>query len=216
MISKRSMGCELREVPLAKRFRQNLADALLANELSARRVGSLASDAALAGAAHVQDIADRGTQEGRNASRDLLRRLLKGNQWPDLYFAPITVLSPLTGADEQHDLAMMLPHEVIEVVCRLNQDRSKTHAREAMDVKDLAHLRHVEGQTSVPAGTFVCASTSLKCTRSLTSIASRAWVFDRSRLSVQTTSITSCGSSMARSCCSSSPVKGFRAVIGAK
>ena len=65
------------------------------------RVGPLAADATLAGAANVGDLGERGT--GPDASRDMLRRLLKGSKWP-------TVLNPTTGDDEVHTLPMVLPH----------------------------------------------------------------------------------------------------------
>ena len=36
------------------------------------------------------------------------------------------------GEDDHHDLPMTFPHAVIEVVCTMNQDRAKTHSREAL------------------------------------------------------------------------------------
>ena len=75
MISKRSLGCELRHVPLAKRFRRNLADTYLGNELSASRTVSLAGDAVLAGTQNVADIAT--AAHPKNQARDLMRKLLK-------------------------------------------------------------------------------------------------------------------------------------------
>ena len=102
MLSKRSLGCEMRQVPVAKRFRRDLSDVMLANELSAHRVGHLAHTAALAGASHVDDLAAIG--QNANPSRDLLRRLLKGSKWPTLYHAAITVQNPVNGDLQQHHL----------------------------------------------------------------------------------------------------------------
>ena len=153
MIAKRSLGCDLRDVPINKRFRRDLSDAMLANELSAARIGSLASNATLAGAAHVGDLGTRGT--GANPSRDLIRRLLKGSQWPEPYFAAVEVVNPTTNDVEEHYLPFMLPHEVIHNICRLNANRVKTHRRDLLDSRDLEHLNLVEQATQAPPGSLL-------------------------------------------------------------
>ena len=153
MFAKRSLGCDLREVPVAKRFRLDLADALLANELSGQRVGTMATNAALAGAANVSDLGARGS--GDHACRNMIRRLLKGSKWPDLYHAPVTVVSPVSGDDEVHFLPMCLPHEVVQVICTRNPDRQRTHGRAGLDAKDLHHLDLVETQCGVAPGSVL-------------------------------------------------------------
>ena len=76
MLSKRSLGCERRELPVAKRFRANLSDLFLSNAVGASRMASLAADAAGSGSRGVDDFARAGS--GPNAHRNLMRRLLKG------------------------------------------------------------------------------------------------------------------------------------------
>ena len=59
MLSKRARpGTDA--VPLAKRFRRNVADLVLNNEISAGRAQDLSADAQAAGARHVEDFAAAG------------------------------------------------------------------------------------------------------------------------------------------------------------
>ena len=56
MLSKRSLGLDLRDLPPKKKFRANLGDLVLSNTISAERASSLFSDAASSGARHGPDL----------------------------------------------------------------------------------------------------------------------------------------------------------------
>ena len=56
MWQKRGVAKDLKELPPSKRFRANLADAFLSNQLSRQRTQSIIDDAALAGVEGVGDL----------------------------------------------------------------------------------------------------------------------------------------------------------------
>ena len=74
MLSKNKRGYDETAIPQHKRFRQNLADAYLAGQVTAARAASLFTDAEAAGATGVEDLARLG---GKDANRSLRRKLLK-------------------------------------------------------------------------------------------------------------------------------------------
>ena len=86
MFSKKELP-SLDGLPAAKRFRNNMADLCMGNEISSQRVLTVLQDAAAAGAQGIADLlgntssssASAATKESqkRNAGRDLTRRLLK-------------------------------------------------------------------------------------------------------------------------------------------
>ena len=73
-----------------KRFRNNLADLFLAGGVSALRTTSLFRDAAEANTENVSDLAS--VSMGPHAQRDLQRKLLAGNAWPQLYSGNVHIL----------------------------------------------------------------------------------------------------------------------------
>ena len=85
-------------IPPSKRLRSNLGDLLLSNKISGQRAQEIFSDAALAGASHVADLAKGSDnpsverlERNPNAARSLARRLLKNCPWPTPYWAQIPV-----------------------------------------------------------------------------------------------------------------------------
>ena len=72
-----------------KRLRRNVSDLFLSGAISAGRAATVFQDAEFDGATGVADLA---VNEGKNAQRDLVRKLMKGSKWPPLYAAKIPVL----------------------------------------------------------------------------------------------------------------------------
>ena len=77
MLSKRSLGLDLRDMPPKKKFKADLGDLVLSNTISAEKASSLSSDAASSGARHVRDLTRVGGPKHRH--RNLLTRLLRGD-----------------------------------------------------------------------------------------------------------------------------------------
>ena len=122
MLSKRAKGYAEEDLPEEKRFRHNLSDLFLSNEISGTRAAELFRDAAAAGAANVRDLSRVGAA-GRlrgNAARDLRRRLLKRSQWCNLYWTTIPSVDPKTGSIKEATLAMLLPHEIVFTLLQHN------------------------------------------------------------------------------------------------
>ena len=73
MYNKRSLASEdTADIPDEKRFRHDMVDVFLNNELSSARSARLLHNAAMAGARHVQDL--QVNQSGSNAQRDLFQK----------------------------------------------------------------------------------------------------------------------------------------------
>ena len=93
MLSKRSSYLEKQgnAMPSEKRFRANVADLFLSNDISGNRVLELVKDHASSDQSCVNDLLTVGSsgRHKNNVSRDLLRKLKKGTAWPALYWAKI-------------------------------------------------------------------------------------------------------------------------------
>lgn len=119
MLSKRALGFDPEAVPAKKRFRHNLADLCMSNDLSGSRAQSLFQDALAAGAAHVADLAAVGSsgKHRGNAHRDLVRRLMKHSSWPKPYWAGIRVWDLKKQVEYTAALPFWLPHELVKALC---------------------------------------------------------------------------------------------------
>ena len=91
MLSKRSSYVEKQgnAMPSEKRFRANVADLFLSNDISGNRVLELVQDHASSDQSCVNNLLTVGIsgRHKNNVSRDLLRKLKKGTAWPALYWA---------------------------------------------------------------------------------------------------------------------------------
>lgn len=101
-----------------KRLRRNLADLYLGGQISAGRAATLFQDATQDGAQHVSDLA---VSSGKNAQRDLSRKLLKDSKWPPLYETQVPQLDKSTQQLVQGKINLLLPHEVIYNILQWNQ-----------------------------------------------------------------------------------------------
>ena len=110
MLSKNKRGYDENAIPQHKRFRQNLADAYLAGQVTAARAASLFTDAEAAGATGVEDLGRLG---GKNANRSLRRKLLKQHHWPKLYWSKIPCWNPKKQIQEMVEMPFLLPHEAV-------------------------------------------------------------------------------------------------------
>ena len=100
--------------PDNKRFRHNVANLFLTNNVSAIRAGELYADAKAAGAGGVDDLVPSASS-GKNAARDLRTKLLKRSPWFPEYFADIPCYNPQSQKEEMRKIPFLLPHEVVTV-----------------------------------------------------------------------------------------------------
>lgn len=144
MFGKRTRGYDESEVPPARRFRSNIGDLFLGNEVSAQRARDLIEDARLAGAAGVADLAAAGSggRHPGNTHRDLLRAFLKNKGWPPPYQAPVTVFDPRQQGLVTKVLPMWLPHELVWAFARRG-DAAKLTERAGLSFDAKAHMEKV-------------------------------------------------------------------------
>ena len=113
MYSKRDLPDDLSEVASSKRFRNNLADLFLNNDVSAKRVLSVYQDAELASAENMKDLSS--LKVDKNIHRNLLKKLLKKNrkQWPGIYYGKIRVFDIQKQQEVRKDIPFFLIHELL-------------------------------------------------------------------------------------------------------
>ena len=95
MLSKRALGCDLVEMSTAKRFRFNIADLFLSNEVSGARAARIYRDAGDAGAEGVADLRRLGSK--KHVHRNLLTKLLEKLQVAETMHVPSAGMEPTQG-----------------------------------------------------------------------------------------------------------------------
>ncbi len=150
MLSKRGLGYDPGQLSPSKRLRANIEDAFLSNVISAQRARELFEDAEAAGIAGFRAAANAG-KKGAAASkihRDILRRLLRGSKWPDLYYANIRVWSAAKQQMEIQKVPMLLPHELLRLIAaRSSLDKLLEQGGHGQD--GLNHLHQIQNQTGL-------------------------------------------------------------------
>ena len=94
--------------PDNKRFRHNVANLFLTNNVSAIRAGELYADAKAAGAEGVDDLVPSASS-GKNAARNLRTKLLKRSPWFPEYLADIPCYNPKSQREEMKKIPFLLP-----------------------------------------------------------------------------------------------------------
>lgn len=136
------------DAPAEKRFRTNATDLFFTNALSASRVGSLISDAELAGARHVHDIARISRRSGRNMHRDLLRQLSRRKMWAELYYVPTRCWDSRRQEEVIMDVAVTLPHELLHALGS-TADLQTLASRDRLTASARSHLE--QAAANMPA-----------------------------------------------------------------
>eukprot|EP00434_Breviolum_minutum_P014296 symbB.v1.2.012604.t1/scaffold820.1/size171332/11 len=118
MFSKQALPKLDEEPDAPRRFRANVRDLFLTNQLSAERTSSLLGDAAAAGVEALEDVKNLEGKGGKNVQRDLMRKFAKrAKQWPDLYWSKVDVWDKKKQKVKREWIAVLLPHEWL---CKLN------------------------------------------------------------------------------------------------
>ncbi|CAE7889909.1 DCL3B [Symbiodinium microadriaticum] len=115
MFNKRSLAAEdVQAVAPAKRFRSEMVDIFLNNELSSERSARVLRSAQEAGAQHVEG------PETRNTHRDLLRKCFRNTKWSSLYHTKVRGWNQANNSSEEYSLAILLPHESLHSLLKVN------------------------------------------------------------------------------------------------
>ena len=111
MFSKQALPKLDEEPDAPRRFRANVRDLFLTNQLSAERTSSLLGDAAAAGVEALEDVKNLQGKAGKNVHRDLMRKFAKrAKQWPDLYWSKVDVWDKKkTKSQERMDCSALAP-----------------------------------------------------------------------------------------------------------
>ncbi|CAE7808802.1 unnamed protein product [Symbiodinium sp. CCMP2592] len=148
MFNKRSLTTEdVQAVAPAKRFRSEMVDIFLNNELSSERSARVLRSAQQAGALHVEDLQVR--PETRNTHRDLLRKCFRNTKWPSLYHAKVRGWNQAKNTSEEYSLAILLPHESLHSLLKVNTPEAllQQQAEILPDRPDLEnHLHFLEDE----------------------------------------------------------------------
>lgn len=147
MLGKRTSYLEKQhfEVPLEKRFRSNVADLFLTNEISAARTRQLCEDHQNAEPSVVADLTKAGASGKRlgNIARDLLRRLKKRTAWPPLYFAKVRVFDLKLQKTVTIQMGLLLPHEVILCLVAHSKEARNLYEQSGLCQQTRLHLESV-------------------------------------------------------------------------
>ena len=112
---------EREDLPKAKRFRQDVFELSVGNDIAANRAARIAHNASLAGARGVDDLAKlRSPKEKNNVSRDLLRKAFRNSKWPTVYETGIPFSDYSTRKNFIGKLSFLLPHEIIHSLLKVN------------------------------------------------------------------------------------------------
>jgi hypothetical protein len=143
MISKRASYLQKQQdVPLAHRFRSNVADIFLQNELSGNRVRQLIEDHKHADKDAADDLLAAGAdgKHPNNISRDMLKKLKKRTAWPPLYWAKIRLFDLKMQVVKKVSMPFLLPHELIWALHTHARDESTLYQHKGLCEQSASHL----------------------------------------------------------------------------
>ena len=151
MYAKRTLDFEERPLSVAQRFRLNIGDLFLGNDVSGSRARSIYRDANAAGTRGVADVA-AGSENSPRAHRDLLRRLLRTSQWPKLYEASIRVYNKRSQQVERAKVPMLLPHVIMAAFNSKKAAHSTLFTNVGLDGEGRAHLHRAIDELKIREG----------------------------------------------------------------
>ena len=146
MLSKNAKGYSEEELPSDKRFRANLADAFLSGQLTGQRACSLFRDAKASGSRHIDDLGHLPKHQ-QNHNSSLKRKLLKGTEWPRLYWAPIRIWCKKKQSIVTEELPFILPHEFVFQLC---EKGDPSIFKLNLQPDDEEHLRYAAAHMDLP------------------------------------------------------------------
>ena len=142
-MDKKRPVADLDNVPNKRRFRVDALDLFVSGDVSGMRAQRLFHHAALAGSAHVQDLAK---PEGcKNSHRDLLRKALKSSLWPKPYETEVLGWDVKSGTEKTMRLAYYLPHEMVHAMLQVSESSDIVALQEETLPSRQDLLEHLRG-----------------------------------------------------------------------
>ena len=159
MLSKRASYMQKHswEIPEGKRFRANVIDLFLTNEISGIRARDVCEDHEKAEPRSTADLRRAGTS-GKylcNVPRELLTKLKKRSAWPPLYWAKIRVFDLQMQIERKKYLPFLLPHEIISCLDEHSVDKATLFQHSGLCKQSLAHLNKCAAAMGVPTAQCV-------------------------------------------------------------
>ena len=160
MISKRASYVQ-KHVGLQHehKFRANVADLFLNNDISGSRARELLQDHVDADKDNVQDLLLVGKCGifKNNIARDLLRKLKKRTAWPPLYWAKIRVFDLQMQVSRKKWMPFILPHELIWSLYQLS-DGAAIFDHSGLCKQSLHHVETCAAALNCPVAKIIAAS----------------------------------------------------------
>ena len=113
MLPKRK--ADFSHVPEDKRLKKDIVDLLASGTIPAERATGLFQNAQASGAKGCEEYAKLHPGEhnkfdrGNHVKRNVLRKALKGNQWPKVYMFQAPIHIPSTGFESTGKIPVLLP-----------------------------------------------------------------------------------------------------------
>ena len=152
MLPKRK--ADFSHVPEDKRLKKDIVDLLASGTIPAERATGLFQNAQASGAKGCEEYAKLHPGEhnkfdrGNHVKRNVLRKALKGNQWPKVYMFQAPIHIPSTGFESTGKIPVLLPHELLDALHQHNPLESGLFDHSLLDPTPLNHLKKACAQLS--------------------------------------------------------------------
>ena len=158
MFSKRSLPDRSGE-PEAKRFKANMEDLLLSNDISADRAQSLLQDASYMNDPFgVRRLAasGKGGALKKNTARDLKRKITKSRRsgWPPLYKFSCRLWDTKQQKETTGQVSMLLPHEMIASLIK-KDNREALLQKTNLCTASQQHVTKVANDLNIPEADLI-------------------------------------------------------------
>ncbi|CAE7042233.1 unnamed protein product, partial [Symbiodinium sp. CCMP2592] len=115
MNSNKRAQIDLSNVEPPRRLARRLGNLFLTNAVPAAEAGRLFRDAEASGSAHMDRLATLGSRRADDLARhrDVLRKMNRNRHWPGQYIVQAPLWNHKEQKEEQGDIVMWLPHEIL-------------------------------------------------------------------------------------------------------
>jgi len=158
MLSKRApYSVKQPDIPLGSRFRSNVADLFLQNDISGIRLRSLIEDQKYADRDASDDLLSAGAsgKHKNNVARDMLRKLKKKTAWPPMYWAKIRLFDLKMQVVRKMWMPFILPHELVWSLHHHARNEASLFEHEGLCQQSKEHLARCAELMGVPVEELV-------------------------------------------------------------